>query len=165
MNIFILNRNPRVAAKYHCDKHVVKMVLETAQILSTVAHHYGSNIPGLYKPTHPNHPCVVWAREPLNFAWLHRLGEYLCLEYTYRYGKTHASERVINSIKLPMDLVGAYITETANSYRNYEFVQAMPDQYKDPDPVTAYRNYYLGEKSHMLVWTRRAAPFWALERK
>lgn len=142
MNIFILSENPLKAAQMQCDKHVVKMVLETAQILSTVAG-------GPYKPTHKNHPCVLWAARNLtNFQWLVRHGIALCHEYSLRYGKRHKSQDVIESI-VPPDLpVGIS-----------EFVQCMPDQYKDSDPVVAYRKYY--HSKSFAAWNKgRPAPFW-----
>ena len=78
MNIFFLDPDPRLAAQYHCDKHVVKMVLETAQLLSGVVHLNNPadrRIPDLYSLTHANHPCAVWARAKLdNYAWLYQLG-------------------------------------------------------------------------------------------
>lgn len=81
MNIFILSTDPAIAASYHCDQHISKMILESAQMLSTVARHYGSHFPhfsGYYKPTHLNHPCNEWLREGLqNCAWLISLCEHL----------------------------------------------------------------------------------------
>jgi len=108
MNIFALHDRSKIAARMHCDKHVVKMCLETAQILSTVVHTAGRwpgtpyeyadhNKPmNFYRPTHAKHPCVLWAGETkANFKWLQRLGVALCCEYFYRYGKTHKSLLVI----------------------------------------------------------------------
>jgi hypothetical protein len=87
MNIFVLSLNPRIAAELHCDKHVVKMILETAQLLYSV--HWLINPDVLpdnaYKKTHVNHPCAVWARDNAeNYRWLCALGYYLCKEYTFR---------------------------------------------------------------------------------
>lgn len=131
MNIFVLSKNPRRAAQLHTDKHVVKMVLETAQILSTV-------MDGPYKPTHVHHPAVVWAGEhPSNLYWTWRLGVELCKEYTKRYGKKHGCEDVIHSLK------------PAWAARPTYWVQCMPDEYKDECPVRAYHKYYRAEKSHM----------------
>jgi len=143
MNIFILDRDPVLAAQMQCDKHVVKMVLESAQIMSTIKG-------GPYKPTHKNHPCVLWATNEDNYNWLSEHGLALCKEYTYRYGKRHKCQDVIESL--------------APDY-NYDdainnFVQCMPDEYKCEDPVEAYRNYYRGAKSGFAVWTKREVPFW-----
>ena len=94
MNIFYLDKNPKIAAQMHCDKHVVKMVLEYAQILST-AHRVidGDEVAdreGLYKIAHKNHPSTAWARAGRgNYNWLSDLWGYLGNEYTHRYGKVH----------------------------------------------------------------------------
>ena len=143
MNIFVLDTNPALAAQYQCDKHVVKMVLESAQILSTICG-------GPYKPTHANHPCVLWAKSCItNYNWLLRHAKALCAEYTHRYGKKHKCEDVINSIHPPRLSVG--ITP---------FVQCMPAEYQDKDPVQAYRKYYRGDKAGFAKWTKRDEPFW-----
>ena len=95
MNIFYLHHDPLICAKMHCDKHVVKMILEYSQILST-AHHECDGVPSVdcYKATHKNHPSTVWARENFfNYDWLHALLSHLSKEYTHRYGKIHATER------------------------------------------------------------------------
>ena len=77
MNIFYLDKNPKLAAKYHCDKHIVKMIIEYAQILSTVHHLYNSPneiLNKIYKKTHINHPCVKWAASNLeNYNFLYNL--------------------------------------------------------------------------------------------
>lgn len=88
MNIFATSSCPYQSAKYLDDKRVVKMCLESAQILSTVMHLYGEDAP--YKPTHQNHPCVKWAAESrVNAQWLFRHFQALCLEYWRRYDKQH----------------------------------------------------------------------------
>ena len=99
MNIFYLDRHPIKAAQMMCDKHVVKMILESAQILST-AHRvldgddYADRY-GLYKIAHKNHPSTIWARSGgLNYLWLYDHMRGLMQEYTYRYGKIHATERL-----------------------------------------------------------------------
>lgn len=92
MNIFYLHSDAKECAVMHCDKHVVKMILETAQLLST-AHRLldGNDDPILYKATHKNHPSAIWTRKSQkNYLWLTSLLQNLCQEYTYRYGKIHA---------------------------------------------------------------------------
>jgi hypothetical protein len=90
MNIFYLDPNPQVAARYHVDKHVVKMVLESAQLLSAAHFVLDKNNEGMYKPTHINHPCSKWTRESkANYLWLYQLFKELSHEYTFRYGKVH----------------------------------------------------------------------------
>ena len=158
MNIFILSRSPRRAAQHHGDKHVVKMILETAQLLYT-AHwltHPERLHEGAYKKTHANHPCAIWARATLqNYMWLCALGFWLCREYTFRYGKTHKTEaRILWLITHPPDLPDAGPTP---------FAQAMPDEYRHDDPVVAYRTYYLQNKVRqrgIVSYTKRSAPEW-----
>lgn len=152
MNIFILDRNIRTCARYHADRHVVKMILEGAQILCTVLSEKGVESP--YRPTHRNHPCVLWAglsRD--NWLWLRELTMRLNDEYRYRFGRStdHSSAVVVRDLQCP-HLRNGGLTE---------FVQAMPERYRVPgDAVGAYRAYYVGEKSGIARWTRRRTPRW-----
>jgi len=145
MNIFVLHRDPQLAAQMACDKHVVKMVLESAQMLCTVVRVHGFEAP--YKATHKNHPCTIWARSTQqNWDWLVEHALALCAEYTKRYGKIHKSQKHIEwckslLIKLP-------------SFGLTPFAQAMPEQYKNSCVVTAYRAYYHGEKSRFATWNK-----------
>jgi hypothetical protein len=150
MNIFILDTDPTLAAQYACDKHVVKMVLETAQLLSTVAHVNG--IEAQYKPTHKNHPCTLWAgKSKSNAEWLIAHGVALGKEYTRRYGKVHKSSLVIADLAaLPSALPDLGLTP---------FAQAMPDIYRNADPVVAYRKYYKTAKADIATW-KTATPNW-----
>lgn len=144
MNIFVLSECPIEAAKMQCDKHVVKMIVETAQMLCTVG-------TGPYRPTHVNHPCTVWAKQSLeNFEWLVAHGLALCDEYTYRYGKRHKTQDVIENIIEPNEWSVEGLTK---------FALAMPDEFKSDDVVKAYRAYY-HSKSHFARWTRREVPTW-----
>lgn len=154
MNIFVLDKHPEQAAEYHCDKHVVKMPLETAQMLSTVHWAYGNE--GPYKPCHQHHPCTLWAGQTVeNYRWLYKLGLALCAEYTYRYDKTHACERVIRLLMMPP------LRLTARGFT--PFAKAMPEQYKYSDAVTSYRAYYQHEKARICKWTRRNTPYFMEE--
>ena len=129
MNIFILDRDPAVAARYHCDKHVSKMILESAQMLSTV-------LGGPYKKTHQNHPCTVWVGESMgNAMWLFELAHSLNREWKIRYGHSvnHKSFEVIKDIVMEnkwIELPDMGLTP---------FAQAMPEQFKRNDLV-AYRD-------------------------
>ncbi len=155
MNIFVLDLDPYLAARYHCDKHASKMLLETAQIMSTVHHLHGVvDVP--YRPTHKHHPCVVWAAENGgNYHWLSELGVALCDEFKFRRGKPHKSSVVIDQLRLP-----PLMMVRSGSART-PFVQAMPDDYKRDDAVQAYRNYYLNEKKDIATWDwGREPPFW-----
>jgi len=113
-----------------------------------------------YKLTHKNHPCSVWTRASLeNYIWLCRLGLELCEEYTYRYGKTHKCQPYITDLLLnPPPLPSLGMTTPA---------LAMPEIYKKYDPITAYRYYYLFDKTDILSWkgkiTGRSPPDWVGE--
>lgn len=153
MNIFVLDMDHRKAAAYHCDKHVVKMCLEYAQILSTTANTVLSEQVG-YKTTHLNHPCSVWARQTSdNTKWLAELLVALGDEYTLRYNKIHKSVDVgVNAARRAVKI----LPNTGMT----PFAQAMPDEYKDADPVKAYRNYYLGSKRGFATWKNGEPDWW-----
>jgi len=157
MNIFVLDRVHSKAAQYHVDKHIVKMPLETAQLLCTARHELGQDADTIpYRKTHVNHPCSIWARESIsNYIWLCDMGLELCKEYTYRYGKVHKCQAVIK------DCIDN--KPTFNSFALTEHPQAMDDEYKSDDPVTSYRNYYNQAKSHLHNWKNRPVPFWIEE--
>lgn len=153
MNIFALSDDPKQAAEWHLDKHVVKMPLETAQLLCTALLHTKTVDTAPYKMTHLNHPCSKWVRESTgNFQWLCDLGIELCKEYTYRYGKRHKCQDVIEWAKTQNLQVGkSDITP---------FALAMPDDFKTNSGVESYRNYYVGAKSHIANWKLRNKPTW-----
>lgn len=153
MNIFFLHFNPKKCAKYHVDRHVVKMILEYAQLLCTAIWltcseaKLKNNSPA-YKKTHENHPSAKWVRKSKsNWLWLHKLSLKLCKEYTHRYGKTHKTESVLRNLQCP-PLPDKKFTDPP---------QAMPDEFKDQDTITAYRNYYLFGKKHLHRWKTRHA--------
>ena len=146
MNIFALDLDPIMAARLHLDKHVVKMPLESAQMLSTLN---APNAP--YKPTHRNHPCTLWAGATSgNYDWLVRLGLSLCDEYTHRYGKEHKCRAVIEMLRLPPPSVQEGPLTS--------FAQAMPDECKQDDGVLAYKGYYRTHKAHIGTWKKRERP-------
>jgi hypothetical protein len=155
MNIFALDNDPVKAAQMMCDKHVVKMILETRDLLRMAMYPQAEFVPSELR-RYKNHPCTKWARKSrANFQWLWDHGKALCAEYTYRYGKTH---------KFNSFITGQYFE--AWSFRDFEleeatpFVQCMLPEYFDDDPVVAYRNYYMGAKTKLLKYTRRAPPQW-----
>ncbi|KXI23570.1 pyrimidine dimer DNA glycosylase/endonuclease V [Photobacterium sanguinicancri] len=152
MNIFILDQDIKQCAQYHCDQHVVKMILESVQMLCTALNKKGFVTP--YKSTHIKHPCVLWVEASYdNFIWLRDLTIELNKEYKYRYGKDtdHKSMAVLPQIA---DLVFPSIGLTP-------FPQAMPDIYKvDDDPILAYRQFYMGDKAKFAKWTKRSPPQW-----
>ena len=178
MNIFYLDHDVTKCAEMHNDKHVVKMILEYAQLLSTAhrildgVHTVGKSQTGrkkitytlpdsrdaiLYSATHANHPSAIWVRDSaFHYIWLHELLEALCKEYTHRYGKVHKVEAsgLMNALK-----------EVPNNIdRTYVFVgptPAMPDDVKIPgDSLASYRNYYVKNKTHLAKWKNRPKPEW-----
>ena len=162
MNIFYLDRDPEIAAQMHCNKHVVKMILESAQMLST-AHRVldGDRIAdskGMYKMAHKNHPCTIWARSNSeNYEWLWNLYDNLMKEYTYRYGKHHASERLTHALwELPKNMPHGDFTDPP---------QCMPDYCKGDDTVSAYQTYYIIEKSDFATWPSSRRPEWFNEQR
>jgi hypothetical protein len=175
MNIFILSWNIQQCVEAHFDKHVVKMILELAQLLSIT--HFVLKSPkyelwrnqGLvYKApkSHINHPCAIWTRQHRNnYMYTCLLAQALCREYFYRYGQYknyhHKSEKIINHCyynepifpKCTLPLIGIHkVTKPA---------QAMPDKYKHKNTIEAYRNWYRSEeKSHITTWKDRKQPSW-----
>ena len=162
MNIFFLDKTPEKSAEYLCDKHVVKMILETAQMLSTVAHEYKyHNTPDIYKPTHPNHPMTKWVNtHKNNYLWACEHGLSLCDEYTKRYGKVHKSQKLIQTLHDLCKSVFSFNGGECNSTFITPPPQCMPDQYRNKNYVTAYRNYYKGEKTFAKWEKGRSQPEW-----
>lgn len=139
-----------LAAQYQSDKHVVKMTLESVQLLCSPYD------PGLapYKRTHYNHPSAKWTRESTaNWQWLLKHAQALSTEYTERYKKVHKCQEVIDWLSAnPPPITSGPMTP---------FAQCMPDQYKNADPVVAYRAYYCGEKRKIARWAKgRGQPAW-----
>lgn len=155
MNIFYLDPDPSACARYHCDKHVIKMILESAQLLSTAIHCIRPGMPGLYRPTHKAHPCAAWARQGNeNYAWLLNLTVWLGLEYKHRFGRTHKTIREV----LPQLEQGLGLFDPGHAFT--EPPQCMPEQYKQADTVQAYRDYYAHEKKRFAKYTNREYPAW-----
>lgn len=153
MNIFYLSHDVDECARYHCDKHVVKMITEHAQLLSTAVRLSG--IDAGYRATHKNHPCAKWTRDSLsNWRFLKKLTKALHDEYNYRYGKVHKSWMVIESLPEPK-IPDLGVTRLP---------RCMPDEYKVDDVVDSYRNYYIGAKQHIASWKNRQQPEWFIRR-
>ena len=153
MNIFVLDTDPQIAARFMCNKHVVKMILESAQMLCSAF----ENGEAPYRRAYYNHPCTKWCGESRsNFEWAseHAIG--LAKEYTFRYGKTHACEAGIRRMAEMSDMI--------NSGSMTRFAQAMPDEYKNnASDVQAYRDYYWFDKRKNIQceWNKtRSAPKW-----
>jgi hypothetical protein len=163
MNIFAVNNDPIKAAQDLCDKHVVKMIVEGCQMLSTNHRICGSHViyapVNLYKASFANHPCTIWARSSYeNCEWLARHTYELCVEYTMRYDKIHSCQSMaawfLNHIVVPYNATKCLTP----------FAQAMPDKYKHENAVVAYRSYYLGEKSKFAKWKMGDSPSWFTEK-
>ena len=175
MNIFYLDQDPKTCAEMHNNKHTVKMIIEYAQLLST-AHRMldgeeytdltanGRRIKRwriaderekqLMKASHINHPSAVWCRaNQENYKWLYDLWCWLCNEYTYRYGKVHACQRLKDVLySAPKNIpIGKFYGPTP----------AMPDDAKVPgDSLASYRKYYNQNKTHLANWKNRPVPTW-----
>ena len=168
MNIFYLHPDPLKAAEMHCDKHCVKMILETAQMLCTAHRTLDGDEQadklGMYKTVHLNHPSTKWVRGSLlQYEWAHHLFKFLCSEYTHRFNKVHKTDaKLREALKTPPSLM-TKMAEWSSTYGNKytQPPQCMPDQYKIPnDAVQAYRNYYIGEKASFAKWAYTHTPEW-----
>lgn len=181
MNIFVLDKSPRKAAQFHCDKHVVKMILESGQMLCAAhwTHLLGSNGKNLkdfkrirdaqnwlyentelsvqppWKMSHTRHPCTLWTAECTgNYAWHYQLMRALLDEYTLRYNKSHKSESVY-------EWIVQHLPANMKADKKSSHPQCMPDGCKvEGDPVQAYRNYYNLHKSYMAKWKLGNVPSW-----
>ena len=162
MNIFYLDENPEIAAQMHCDKHVVKMILESAQMLSTAHRVIDGEVvgdrKGLYKTAHKNHPSTIWTRtNNENYEWLWTLMYALMKEYGRRYKKHHATERLNGPLFEPPNNIH-WNRRGGTSFTDPP--QCMPDHCKNEDTVSAYHKYYILEKSNFATWKRRDKPEW-----
>ena len=141
MNIFYLDKDPYKAAELQYNKHVVKMILESAQMLCTAHHHYNIFTDVPYKKAHYNHPSTIWCRQNKNqYRWLYNHMIALGQEYTARYNKEHMS---ITKCRLPLFRYPVGIPEG----KFEQPPQCMPDEYKHKSAIHAYWNYYIGDKS------------------
>ena len=164
MNIFYLSDCPQEAAESHNDKHCVKMILESAQMLSTAHRELDGDVPDiLYKSTHKNHPSTIWTRSSKqHYDWLYRLFRQLSAEYTLRYSKSGNWGRDLKVHKT-WDKLGKILKTAPKNIKDNGWVdppQCMPDHCKKPDTIDAYRNYYLTEKASFSTWKYSQQPTW-----
>ncbi len=154
MNIFVLDRDPVKAARYNCNRHCVKMVVEIAQMLSTARILNGLNAP--YRKTHENHPMSKWVRTSReNYDWAHKHMSALLDEYERRYHRVHlVRTKCESALKDSSFLPGLGLTQ---------FAQTMPEEYRDEDPVKAYRTFYIKDKSRFAKWPDGEIPDWFIE--
>ena len=154
MNIFHLDKNPIKCALYHCDKHVVKMILETSQMLSTAYQKHAGENDSLYKSAYPNHPMTLWVGETYkNFGWTLLLGEALSFQYTHRYNKRHKSMRIIDYFFKNLDW-----KDKIPKGEQTSLPLCMPDEFKCDDYVQAYKNYYINKKKSFAKYTKVDTP-------
>ena len=179
MNVFVLHRDPVFAAQMQCDKHVVKMIVESAQMLSTAHRMLDGNptkrpsqsgkrmvpyytLPDwreqtFYKAVHFHHPCTVWTmRNNENYFWHWLHFEALCKEYTFRYGKVHKSETL---------LLEALYTPPINipkgDISKWPLAMGAAPECKTDDVVESYRAFYHTKQSRFkMAWTKRSIPDW-----
>ena len=157
MNIFYLDHDVKLCARYHNDKHVVKMILESCQLLCT-AHHQLDIKPSdkLYKQTHVNHPSAVWVRESAeNYMWLWNLTLALNEEYKRRYKHVYDHLSIVklrDVLSIPPDLIV--------NKPFFEPPQCMPEEFRTDDTEQAYRFYYSEGKKHLATWTDTPVPWW-----
>ena len=178
MNIFVVDNNPVDAARSLCDKHIVKMPVESAQMLSTTHRvldgteyielsannrrirrwRLDDEREGLlYKASFMGHPCTKWTMQShSNYLWHTKHAMELCREYTRRYGRVHKSQEVIEYCEY-------HLPKNINKGTQTPFAMAMPDEYKENNAVQSYRNYYLGEKVEIAKWKNAEIPYWFLE--
>ena len=171
MNIFVLHEDPKIAAQMHCERHILKMIIEHTQMMAATYYHTlgisrkkeilenqekvstlfsgfprkdenGNDKP--YMISHVNHPCTVWTRTSLsNFNWLLDCTKAMCEEFTYRYKGKHSVEAIIDWMyQNPPKIEDIGLTP---------FAQAMPDFYKGSDVTEAYHKYYAFKTTYMKV--------------
>ena len=181
MNRFRIEETPSQCAKSHCDKHVPKMVVEEAQMLCT-AHRLldgtlekRPSVSGktmvkywklpddresvVYKAVHMKHPCTIWAAESLaNYRWAYALFEYLCEEYSHRYGKVHASQtKLLETLALAPENIDKTLTVST-----MPLVMGAAPQCMDPnDIIGSYRKFYMTKQERFdMKWKNRPVPEW-----
>ncbi len=156
MNIFVIESDPVLAGLSLCNKHIVKMPIETAQLLCTAVKKL-SGVVGPYRSCYENHPCGIWTRKSSeNFDWLVEHGLAICEAYTIEYGKAHKSRGVI-----------LWAKENKPKFSESALTphpQCVPEKFKSSDAVEAYRNYYIEEKSSFAKWNKREEPLWFRKR-
>ena len=178
MNLFVLDKDPVVAAQLQCDKHIVKMIVESAQMLSTAhrmldgemivtrtktgrkGRHYrlGGDLENvLYKAVHYHHPCTVWTMQSNNnYNWHYVHFCALCDEYKYRYGKTHMTDTKLRDVLKtpPKNIPVGYLTK-------HPLAMKSNPECMFEDVVKSYRAYYQTKQSRFkMAWTKREIPEW-----
>lgn len=146
MNIFVLSTNPIIAASYHCDQHLHKMILESAQMLSTAAHlHFPRISSHVYKPAYPNHPCTKWVCESANnMVWLCILATSLNTIRENQGCNRHASMDVIDVIYDQFLILDYRIPQS--------FAEALPAYISLNPTLTTVEKYHRYYRKKHLTW-------------
>ena len=178
MNIFVLNKDPVLAAQEQCDKHVVKMIVESAQMLSTAHRMLDGQVyrkPSkscktmikyydhpelddvLYKAVHHHHPCTVWTMESVcNYIWHYKHFVALCDEYMYRYGKRHLTDTLLRSILMTPPVRIPRVERT-----QFKLAMGSNPECRFECPVESYRAFYQTKQDRFsMTWTNRPVPSW-----
>jgi len=184
MNIFVLDNDPVLAAQSQCDKHVVKMVVESAQMLST-SHRLLDGVlneerndkgrkvkswiipdasmdQALYRAVHMNHPCTKWTMLSLsNYLWHYQHFVALCDEYTYRYGKVHKTDTMLRFVldEAPNNIEDIGLTQFPLA------MKSNPECMNPDDPVTSYKSFYQTKQARFkMAWSKRNPPDWFIKK-
>lgn len=155
MNLFILDEDIQKNVEYHVDKHVIKIIIEAAQLMSTAISFY--NIKGPYKPIRICNLVRWCAFSRENYLWTYDYGIALCKEYTYRYNKIHKTQDKLETLKT--------YSNSIPSKGKTTHVLAIKDYCKTNDVVESYRKYYNFEKTHLFSWKKREVPYWISRKK
>ena len=157
MNIFYIDKNPQHAAQQLADPHIRKMQIESAQMCSVAHWVTGSTAP--YKQSHTNHPSTKWVRSSIHhYRWVIQHGLEVCAEFEKRYGKRHKTQDVLE-----------WLRDNEPRLPDVKFVdppQCMPDEFKQPDTIQAYRTFYIEDKVKIkqLKWNKlNNQPTWINE--
>ena len=170
MNIFVTDKDPAQAAKNLCDKHIAKMIVESAQMLSTAWWLLDSGCPGasIYKPTHKHHPCTKWVMESDgNYLWLGQHAMAMCLEFTRRYGGIHKTQALVECLwkHPPRNIPNhgmRHMTPFVDAYCGDDPVGHFMC-YVPGDPVQSYRNFYKLDKTRFAKWNHGSKPSWWIQ--
>ena len=179
MNIFILNSDPIIAAQEQCDKHVVKMIVESGQMLSTAHRMLDGTVERrpsksgkttvnyyklpderediMYKAVHFNHPCSIWSRESTdNYKWHYRHFIALCDEYTYRYGKVHSTD---TKLRKPLSYMPYNMPQTEST--PFRLAMQSNPECMFEDAVKSFRAFYHTKQERFKMdWSKRPIPEW-----
>lgn len=167
MNIFVLSKDPKWAARYHGDKHLIKMITETCQLLSNgINTHVGKTTfsqsykDQVYNRTHLNHPCTLWVQQhQRNFVWLTQFLGYLIKEYDFRFGN---KDKFIKARRLHELFQQIILDNSFDSSEPFLFIAVVgeDEDLQIDDTVLAYRMYYKRHKQHLHKYTKRKTPKW-----